>query len=145
MQRDAATLLYGNAVPVILVSLLTSSFLVFAFSNPLTDTFKQMWRCGMSFLLALRMADVFWWKAKLQPIEFNGNNAVRRYTAGANLTAIMWAGYAVFIAINDTGFELTTTVVTVAALAGGSTTVLAAHKYTIMFFAFILLLGPKNR
>jgi len=139
MQRDAATLLYGNAVAGILISLVTSSFLVFAFSNPLTETFKQMWWWGMSSLLALRMVDVVWWKIQHQHTEFDGKNAIYHFITGVNSTAIMWAVYSVFITLHDSGIELTTTIIAIAAMAGGSATVLAAHKYTAMFYAFILL------
>lgn len=72
MQRDAAVLLYGNGIAGILISLLTSSFLVFAFSDP--DSFKQMWWFGMISLLGLRLVDLFWWKTKLQRTEFVEKN-----------------------------------------------------------------------
>lgn len=139
IQRDAAVLLYGNAVAGILISLLTSSFLVFAFSDPLTDSFKQMWWWGMSFLLLLRMMDVIWWKTKLKNTEFDGRKAVIRFVIGVNPTAIMWAVYLVYITKNNSGIELTSTIIAIAAMAGGSATVLAAHKYTAMFYAFVLL------
>ncbi|MDX2370039.1 MAG: diguanylate cyclase, partial [Colwellia sp.] len=139
MQRDAAILLYGNAVVGILISLLTSSFLVFAFSDPLTDSFKQMWWWGMSSLLGLRMLDVFWWKIKLKNTEFDGKKAIYRFIIGVNPTAIMWAVYLVYITTHNSDIELTTTLIAISAMAGGSATVLAAHKYTAMFYAFMLL------
>ncbi|WP_238383590.1 putative bifunctional diguanylate cyclase/phosphodiesterase [Colwellia psychrerythraea] len=139
MQRDAAALLYGNAVSGIVISLITSSFLVFMFSNPLTDSFKHMWWWGMSILLVLRMVDVIIWKTKLQHTDFDGEKAVKRYITGVNPTAIMWAIYLVYITKYNSSVELTTTLIAIAAMAGGSATILAAHKYTAMFYAFILL------
>lgn len=139
MQRDAAILLYSNAVSGILISLLTSSFLVFAFHDPLTDFFKQMWWLVMTFLLVVRGVDVIWWKTKLQSTEFDGKSAVNRFIAGANPTAIMWAIYLIYMTTHSRGMELTTSIISVAAMAGGSATVLAANKSTAMFYAFVLL------
>ena len=139
MQRDAAALLYGNAVSGIVISMITASFLVFTFNNPLTDSFKHMWWCGMSILLLLRMVDVIIWKTKLQHTEFDGEKAVKRYISGVNPTGVMWAVYLVFITKYNSSVELTTTLIAIAAMAGGSATILAGHKYTAMFYAFILL------
>jgi diguanylate cyclase (GGDEF)-like protein len=139
MQRDAAALLYGNAVSGIVISLITASFLVFTFDNPLTNSFKQMWWCGMSILLVLRMVDVIIWKTKLQHTEFDGEKAVKRYITGVNPTGVMWAVYLIFVTKYNTSVELTITLIAIAAMAGGSATILAAHKYTAMFYAFILL------
>lgn len=139
MQRDAAVLLYGNAVVGILISLLTSSFLVFAFNDPLTESFKQMWWWGMCSLLGLRMLDVVWWKLNLQHTEFDGKKAINRFVLGVNPTAIMWAVYLVYITTHNSDIELTTTLIAISAMAGGSATVLAAHKFTAMFYAFMLL------
>lgn len=139
MQRDAATLLYGNATSGILISLLTSSFLVFAFHASLADLFKQIWWLAMTFLLVLRGIDTIWWKNKLQNTKFDGKRAINRFITGAVPTAILWSIYLVYMTIYNSGIELTTTIIAVAAMAGGSATVLAAHKNTAMFYAFILL------
>ncbi len=139
MQRDAARLLYGNAVAGIMISLLTSSFLVFAFSYPRVDPLKKMWWIGMFVLLILRLADVIWWKIKVQKTEFNGKRSVMIFTIGANLTAIMWSIYLVYCTTQINNIELTTTIIAIASMAGGSSTVLAAHKYTAMFYPLALL------
>lgn len=93
----------------------------------------------MTFLLGIRLVDLFWWKTKLQKTEFNGQKSINHFIAGANLTAIMWSIYLVYITIHNSDIELTTTVIAIAAMAGGSATVLAAHKYTAIFYPFILL------
>jgi diguanylate cyclase (GGDEF)-like protein len=139
MQRDAATLLYDNAIIGLVMSLITSTFLVFAFTNPSTDSFKQMWWWGMIALLALRSVDVIIWKTKLQSTEFDGQKAVNRFILGVNPTAIMWAIYLVYITRHNSDIELTSAIIIIGALAGGSATILSAHKFTAMFYAFILL------
>lgn len=139
IQRDAAALLYGNAVSGIVISWITASFLVFTFDNPSTDSFKYMWWCGLSLLFMLRIVDVIHWRTKVQHTEFDGEKAVKRYITGVNPTGVMWAVYLVFITKYNSSVELTTTLIAIAAMAGGSATILAAHKYTAMFYAFILL------
>lgn len=139
IQRDAAALLYGNAVSGIVISWITASFLVFTFDNPSTDSFKYMWWCGLSLLFMLRIFDVIHWRTKVQHTEFDGEKAVKRYITGVNPTGVMWAVYLVFITKYNSSVELTTTLIAIAAMAGGSATILAAHKYTAMFYAFILL------
>jgi diguanylate cyclase (GGDEF)-like protein len=139
MQRDAAVLLYGNAVAGIIISLIASSFLVFAFSDPLTNSFKQMWWMGMSLLLVIRFADVFWWGKKRKNTEFDGKKSITHFIIGANSTAVMWSIYLVYLTTQRNDIELTTAIITISAMAGGSATVLAGHKFTAMFYAFVLL------
>ncbi|WP_426369236.1 putative bifunctional diguanylate cyclase/phosphodiesterase [Pseudocolwellia sp. HL-MZ7] len=139
MQRDAAVILYGNAVAGILISLLTSSFLVFAFSYPRIDPLKKIWWWVMTCLLLIRFFDMIWWEVKLKKTQFDGNIATIRFITGANLTALMWSVYLVYCTTQGNDIELTTTIIAIAAMAGGSSTVLAAHKYTAIFFPCILL------
>ncbi len=139
MLRDAAALLYGNAAAGIFITFVTSTFLVFAFDNPAIREFKHAWWLVMSVLMAFRTADLYRWRVTVQHAEFNGRKATLRFITGANITAVMWSLYSVSIASNTDSIELTTTIITVAAMAGGSATVLAGHKFTAMFYAFILL------
>lgn len=139
IQRDAAVLLYGNAVVGIVMSLITSTFLAFAFDNPITDSFKQAWWLAMSTLLSLRLVDVIIWKVKLQHTEFDGKKSINRFVSGVIPTAILWATYLVYITRHNDDIELTAAVIIIGALAGGSVTILSAHKFTAMFYAFVLL------
>ncbi|XPF93687.1 putative bifunctional diguanylate cyclase/phosphodiesterase [Colwellia sp. RE-S-Sl-9] len=139
MQQDAAVLLYGNAVAGIFVSLLTSTFLVFAFTYPQVDPLKKVWWWGMLTLLTLRFLDVLWWKIKLENTEFDGQKSITHFTIGANITAIMWAIYLVYCTTQHNDVQLTTTIIAIAAMAGGSATVLAGHKFTAMFYPCVLL------
>jgi len=139
MQRDAAALLYDNAISGILISAITSSVLVFAFSDPVTESFQFMWWWGMSFLLTLRMLDVIWWKTKEQHTEFDGKKTSNRFILGVNPTGIMWSIYFVYMATYNNGMELITTMIALSSIAGGSAIILAAHKKTAIFYTFILL------
>jgi len=139
MHRDSAELLYGNAFPGILISVVASSFLAFAFNNPLTADFKLLWWSIMTVILSLRFVDLVSWKFKHQKTEFNGKTALLHFITGANCTAILWSVYAIYIIFHTDIIELTTSIIIISAMAGGSATVLAAHKYTAMFYSFILL------
>jgi len=139
MQRDAAVLLYSNAIAGILITLIASSFLVFAFTYPEVDPFKKAWWIGMTALLTIRFLDVMWWKHKVEKTEFNGEKSIMYFVVGANVTAVMWSVYLVYTTTQAHSIELTTTIITISAMAGGSATVLAAHKFTAMFYPFILL------
>ncbi len=139
MQRDSATFLYENAIAGIMISAITSTFLAFSFRDPATEFFQMVWWSIMTALLVVRMIDVIWWETKLQHTEFNGNKAINRFILGVNPTAILWAVYLVYLTIHNDGIELTITIITVGAIAGGSTTVLSGHKKTAIFYAFILL------
>ncbi|MBU2880564.1 EAL domain-containing protein [Psychrosphaera sp. B3R10] len=139
VEQDAAVLLYGNAISGILITLLTSSFLVFAFDNPQTADFKTVWWPIMAAVLSLRFIDAMWWNFKEKNTDFDGKKAITRFIIGVNSTAIVWTTYLVYATTHSSGIELTTTVITVASMAGGAATILAAHKYTSMFYPVILL------
>lgn len=139
MKRDAAILLYGNAVAGISITLLTSSFLVFAFSYPITDSYKLAWWWGMFVLLLIRFLDALWWSVKLKHTDFDGKGSIKRFVIGANLTAIMWSIYLIYSTTHSNEMELTSTIIAVASMAGGSVAVLNAHKFTTLFFPFALL------
>ncbi|MBU2870637.1 EAL domain-containing protein [Colwellia sp. E2M01] len=139
MQRDTAVLLYSNAISGITISAIASTLLVFSFDDPVTNFFQVSWWCVMITLLGLRMFDAIWWKKKLQHTQFDGKKAIKHFVLGVNPTGVMWAIYLVYMSNNNIGIELTTTVIAVASLAGGATSILAAHKPTAIFYSFILL------
>lgn len=84
VEQDAAVLLYGNAISGILITLLPSSFLVFAFDNPQTADFKTVWWPIMAAVLSLRFIDAMWWNFKEKNTDFDGKKAITRFIIGAN-------------------------------------------------------------
>ena len=140
MDRDAAILLYGNAFAGLLITFITSTFLVFAFTYPSVEHFTLDWWFVMTFVLLVRLVDVVWWKIKLQDTEFDGRRSVLFFVTGANITAVLWAIYLVHSTTMNEDIEVATTIIAIASMAGGSVAVLTAHKFTVMFFPLILLL-----
>ncbi|MGY5450404.1 putative bifunctional diguanylate cyclase/phosphodiesterase [Agarivorans sp. MS3-6] len=130
----------------ILISIIASSFLVFAFSSPEIAQFKHAWWLLMTSLLLIRLLDLWWWTSQQKNTLFNGRKAIARFITGANITAVMWSLYVLFIVSNEftSDIDLSTHIIIISAMAGGSATVLAGHKHTAMFYAFILLAPPST-
>ncbi|GAD00653.1 GGDEF/EAL domain protein [Agarivorans albus MKT 106] len=99
----------------------------------------------MTSLLLIRLLDWRVWKHREQHKAFNGRKAIRRFILGANITAIMWSVYILKVISNPLSgdIDLSTHIIIISAMAGGSATVLAGHKYTAMAYAFILLAPPS--
>ncbi|WP_163132055.1 bifunctional diguanylate cyclase/phosphodiesterase [Agarivorans sp. Alg241-V36] len=99
----------------------------------------------MTSLLLIRLLDWRVWKHREQATAFNGKNATRRFILGANITAVMWSIYILKVISNPLSgdIDLSTHIIIISAMAGGSATVLAGHKYTAMAYAFILLAPPS--
>ncbi|WP_432459974.1 putative bifunctional diguanylate cyclase/phosphodiesterase [Agarivorans sp. QJM3NY_25] len=91
----------------------------------------------MSSLLLLRLIDLWWWKRHQQSTKLDEVKAIQRFIIGANLTALMWSTYIVYVITSkySSDLDLSTHMIIVAAMAGGSATTLAGHKYTAMFYA----------
>lgn len=142
-QRDAAELLYANGFAGIGVSLVSSSLLVFAFDTPNIGQFKRVWWGVMCVILLCRFADTIWWRTKQLGTNYNGQKAIFRFITGTYLTALMWCTYSLSVFRYTDTIEFAMIVIVVSAMAGGASTILAAHKYTAMAYAFILL-GPLS-
>lgn len=93
----------------------------------------------MASILAIRLIDSIWWRIHLVGKSYNGAHAINRFITGTSLTAIMWCIYALCIFSYVDTIELATTIISISALACGGAAVLAAHRNTAMFYAFILL------
>jgi diguanylate cyclase (GGDEF)-like protein len=139
-ERDVAELLYGNLLSGTLTSIFVASFLVFSFESKHEggQWFKLLWLSGMMCVLLYRLVDWVWWKKKLYSTEYESYPPLMRVTIGANLTAVMWSIYAIYIVYYSELIEQTAVMIAIVAMAGGGATVFAAHKKTAMFYAFIL-------
>ncbi len=139
MQRDAARLLYDNALSGIIITLIASSFLVYAFDSPLW-LYRFLWWVIMCGVLMHRLRVWKVWQGLAQSDDYNGAAQIAAFARGARITAVLWAVYAVMIIFTGGLVEIVTTIITISALAGGSATVLAGDKKTALFYAFVLLI-----
>ncbi len=113
--------------------------LVFGFENPEAADFKLLWWAGMMAILAARAIDVIWWKKTQQIKHYDGKKATLRFVFGVNLTALMWCVYSLSVFQSSNNIELACNIIIVSSLAGGASTVLAAHRFTVIVYSFLLL------
>ena len=141
--KDRAYLLYlyGNAKAGILVTLFASSLLVFGFNTTEIQTQKYIWWLSMTVLMLIRMMDVYRWNKSDKEQISNAKRAVIRFVTGTLTSSIMWCVYCLYVLHYADNTELACMIIVVSALAGGAATVLAAHKFTAMSYALIML-GP---
>lgn len=93
----------------------------------------------MLLILSVRLVDSFWWRTKQLGTQYDGRRATLRFVSGTLTTALMWSVYSLSIYTSADTIELASTIIIVAAMAGGAASVLAAHKKTAMAYSFILL------
>lgn len=138
-EKDAAELLYQNSIGGILVSLFAASMLVFAFDNTNLVEFKHAWWWVMLTIISVRLIDSLWWRTNQKGTDYNGRRATLRFISGTFITAFMWCIYCLKVYASANTVELASTIIIVAAMAGGAASVLAAHKKTAISYSFILL------
>tara|TARA_R110002167_G_scaffold76592_9_gene213320 strand:- start:187 stop:2136 length:1950 start_codon:yes stop_codon:yes gene_type:complete len=139
MQRDAAELLYKNSFSGILISAIASSALVFGFESPGHSFFQHVWLSIIFLVLLVRFWDSLHWYKHISGTEFNGKRAIYRFSSGTLVTAVLWCIYVVTLYAHVEIIELSCMIIIVSAMAGGSATVLAAHRLTAMTYVFALL------
>ena len=132
-------MLYQNSIGGILVSFFAATMLVFAFDNSNLASFKYAWWAVMVVVIIIRFIDSTWWRIKQKGQEYDGRRAILRFITGTFATAIMWCVYCLGVYSTADTVELASTIIIVAAMAGGAASVLAAHKKTAMAYSFILL------
>ncbi|MFT4938911.1 MAG: diguanylate cyclase (GGDEF)-like protein [Paraglaciecola sp.] len=135
-----AGLLYTNTFAGLSISIVASSVLAFAFNNPQTKRFTLVWWFVMSLILIVRLADALFWKFRLSKSAFDGQHAQIRFSTGCMLTALCWTIYPLALIEQLSLIEFTTTMIILAALAGGSLNTMAASTRLSLSYALILLL-----
>lgn len=141
--QDAAELLYNNSNSGILVTLFAASFLVFSYHGNDTAIFKYSWLAVLYCVAVLRGIDSYLWKKVKAAEQYDGKKAVHRYVTGTLSTGLLLAVYCLYVFQYADNTEVSVIILTMSALAGGATSVLAAHKLTAMSYS-TLLLGPAS-
>lgn len=93
----------------------------------------------MIILLGFRTVDVAYWHMKLRHTAYDGVAAKRRFIVGSLATAVMWSVYCVIMFQHMPIIEFATTLIVIASLAGGASTVLSGHKNTASAFVAIII------
>jgi diguanylate cyclase (GGDEF)-like protein len=131
--RDRANLLYAYGVGGLLISALASAFLVMMVMTPAVSQRMQIWFCCMAVCLALRAVDVVGLHRIRRRRGFDGRREMLRFSAGVAVCACVWAAFPVlfFPALSVTG--RCSAAVVLAAMAGGSVTVLGPFLPIALF------------
>ncbi|WP_166638690.1 putative bifunctional diguanylate cyclase/phosphodiesterase [Paraglaciecola marina] len=139
MQRDALNLLHGNNAGSLLVTFCICIALVFGFDNNPEVSLKVYWLALVCVLFLYRYWDMYHWRKYLKGKEYDASKPMLRFTIARYLTAFAFSAYSIVFFESMDIIELACTIVILSAMAGGASTVLAAHKGLALSYAFILL------
>ncbi len=140
--QDSVALLYKNSINGILMCMIASTALVFAFpDSPVYDT-KLVWWGIINTLMLIRFIDSILWH-RLSAKDRNAVDAkfwLAKFRAGAISTAVIWGGFAVVVQNQMASVEFFTTILVLAALAGAAPTPLSADRLLATIYSCLLIL-----
>lgn len=141
IDRTLATLLYEQGISGLIVTLLVSASLLFITyqSNP----WMMYWSVAMGTIIIFRFIDIFSWKKFVAHTEFNGKYYLFRYALGTYITGFAWFMLAFIAFPSLTSIQLAVITAIFSGLAGGSTTVLAAHRASGIAYICCVLFIPS--
>ncbi len=144
-KSDSVSLLYENLVTGLIVNVAAAATLAFGFlGNPQLFE-KRVWFFSMLTIFVLRFFDFFNWHQHKQQNTIDPQKMLIRFRVGAYLTGIAWGIYTVYFFESMSLIEFATTVVIMASLAGGASSVLAADRVLVMTYAGLVLIPLSVR
>ncbi len=144
VKRDAATLLYRHGVGGLIVSTLSATFLAFAAHGHFPARQIWTWWALTSLTLTLRGVDILYLHRTRTQGEWDGQSELQRFASGVVVTAILWAAFPLFFFNGLSDIARTSTAIVLAAMAGGSITVLAASRSLACLYYCALLLPTST-
>ena len=93
----------------------------------------------MCLLFAWRFMDMRYWQKNLNGREYNAARPMLRFSIARYLTAFAFSAYSVIFFESMDITELACTIVIISSMAGGAATILAANKWLVLSYPFILL------
>jgi GGDEF domain-containing protein len=139
LQRDALNLLYGNNSGSLIVTLSICLALVFGFSGNPDIPIKIYWLLFMCVLFTWRFFDMRYWQNNLNGLEYNATEPMLRFSISRYITAFAFSAYSIIFFDSMDVTELACTIVIMSSMAGGAATILAANKWLVLSYPFILL------
>jgi diguanylate cyclase (GGDEF)-like protein len=121
---DKAQLLYAYGMGGVAISAVASAFLVLMVATPETAALMQLWLAAMMAALAVRGLDVAVLHRARLAKPFDGAREIRRFTIGVTVCALLWAAFPVAFFPGVSLAARCGAAVVLAAMAGGSVTVL---------------------
>ncbi|BDX08521.1 putative bifunctional diguanylate cyclase/phosphodiesterase [Planctobacterium marinum] len=138
---DVADLLYRNSIGGIVICMIASSALVFAFPASIIFEQKMFWWGIINLLMGLRLLEVVYWHFQTPAKRSsNAEHWLFRFRTGAILTALCWGLFGAFSMPWLGDVEFVTTVIILSALAGAAPTPLSADRFLALFYSCALIL-----
>jgi len=121
--------------------MMSACILTYAFIPEQNREAKLMWLALMASILTLRFVDfIVWITHSSKQAKPSGQLGLWRFSVGCILTAMCWSAYALLFFKSMDIIEFSTTVIIIAAMAGGSSTVLSGSQYLSAVYSIIMLL-----
>ena len=121
------------------MNFITSTGLVFGFTDDNLGTFKLNWWVIMCFITGLRLIDAIWWKVKQNDTNVDTEFAIKRFTISVVITASAWCVYSLTIFATAQPLELAALVCVIAGLVSGAANVFSASRLIATIYASILI------
>lgn len=139
---DEVAILYRNSYSGHVVNFLASTVLAFAFNSDEVQQVKLIWWAVMTALITYRFIDSCHWTFFLDgQIDPDKSAKLKNKFLGLVVaTALVWATYPLFMFPHFSLLEYACTAIIYASLAGGSVTILAAHKLAAMCYCVALIM-----
>lgn len=137
-RAEGIKLLYGNALPGLLITFIVATCLVFTFIEHGNRTGKLIWWASICLLLAVRLYDTFLWH-RANSYERKQNHYYWRFCAGCLLTACLWSSWCLLFNGAFNAEEFTSSLVILSAMAGGATSTLSGNVLIGALYPVIVL------
>ena len=142
MVRGRADRLYAGASYALSMTALTATFVVLIAAMPDTLTTLLAWLAAMLAVVAVRAVDMGYWRPARHRRGVDGRSDIQWFTAGMLGSAALWALFPVLVFPLLTPSQSAATFIVMAAMAGGSATVLGPSLPLMLVYCGVQLLVP---
>ncbi|WP_232368291.1 putative bifunctional diguanylate cyclase/phosphodiesterase [Alteromonas sp. MB-3u-76] len=142
IKRDAVNMLMENCLIGLSMTAFCFSGLVLFFlpADPILQTKKLTLLFVMCFVLVARFLDAVYWRRNLRGRNYNPYPAFLRFSMGLFATGLIWASYTLLLFDSMGTIELAVTMVVIANMAAGGSTVLSPSKVLVAIYATALII-----
>jgi diguanylate cyclase (GGDEF)-like protein len=140
--RDTAGLLYQNGIGIPFLTGVAGAFMVGAMPNVrANDGWRILaWLAVLAIVAMVRASDFLRFPGRKAQPGWSGRAAIRRFATGTLASTAVWAAFPLIFFRELDGNERTMMMITLAALSGGSISILGAVQWLVIVFAAGMLL-----
>lgn len=133
-------LLNSNTLGGLAITLLCMAVFCFGFDSPEHQSTKTTIFTVLLCSHILRLIDNLYTKAQFKKDTFDFRAAAMRFTIGIIVNSAIWATYSIMLALHMKDTEILVTTIVLSALAGGTSTILAASRIlTVIYISSLIL------